>query len=338
MSRPAASHTWFVVRDHAPRATVEAAIQGALRAQRLRLALVEIDVFSDDEWPPGAQDAVREAERRLAARRGSSSAVALDPRDDEDLDIALALAPHSIGGSGISARGDLVWDVNDTGTSAAFRLTLGEADVVRSAIEHAGGCVDDLTPLAERRLRRRTLTSGGALGATAPAAEDWRPPEGWRAFERTVHLGVGPQVWDDASEAVLSWGVKTRSGFAVDPPLEPGVPARRGQRSWLVAGVGPFRVREPIEVVDVIATERRAALSYGALEGHPVTGEEAFIVHRDDDGCVSMTLRSLTRPGRGLWRVPFPVILVAQRLYRRRYLRALVPAASGADQRDSASG
>jgi uncharacterized protein (UPF0548 family) len=35
------------------------------------------------------------------------------------------------------------------------------------------------------------------------------------------------------------------------------------------------------------------------------------------------TLRSLTRPGRGRWRLAFPGVLVAQRWYRSRYLRAL---------------
>ena len=170
MSRPAASDPWFVVRDGAPRATVEAAIRGALRAQRPRLDLVEIDVLSDDEWPPEARDAVRSAERRRAARRGSSPSVALDPHVDEDLDIALALAPFSIGGSGISTRGDLVWDANDTGTSAAFRLTPDEEAAVRSAVEHAGGRADDLILLSEQRLRRRVLTSAPA-GATVPAAD-----------------------------------------------------------------------------------------------------------------------------------------------------------------------
>ena len=60
-------------------------------------------------------------------------------------------------------------------------------------------------------------------------------------------------------------------------------------------------------------------------EGHPVSGEEAFVVHRDGGGSVWLTLRSLTRPGHGRWRLAFPAVLVAQRWYRWRYRRALVP-------------
>lgn len=177
----------------------------------------------------------------------------------------------------------------------------------------------------EHPLDRRALTYS-VVGGTTPAAEQWQPPAGWRAYEHTVRLGFGTDLWDAASSAVLSWGIKTRSGFAVEPPLETGGIARQGERYWLVARIGPFRVREPVEIIATVSTGNRAALSYGTLDGHPVSGEEAFIVHRDDNGNVNLTLRSLTHAGRGLWRGLFPLILIAQRIYRRRYLRALRPA------------
>jgi uncharacterized protein (UPF0548 family) len=106
-------------------------------------------------------------------------------------------------------------------------------------------------------------------------------------------------LWDTASSAALSWGIKTRSGFAVEPPLETGDIARQGERCWLVARIGPFRVREPVEIIATVSTDNRAALSYGTLDGHLVSGEEACIVHRDGNGNVSLTLRSLSvGPGR----------------------------------------
>jgi uncharacterized protein (UPF0548 family) len=52
-------------------------------------------------------------------------------------------------------------------------------------------------------------------------------------------------------------------------------------------------------------------------------GEEAFIVPRNGDD-VRLTIRSLTRAAsRQPWRMLFPLLLVAQRIVRRRYLRAL---------------
>jgi len=314
---------WFTVRGDAGRATTAAAARAALRAQRGRLDRVEIDVLSDEDWPEDARPAVRTAEQRLAAGRRRGICLPLDPRTDEDLDLALALAPFSIGGSALDHGGRLVWEANDTGTDASFRLTWAEEEVVRSAVVDAGGDPEALILLSVHHLARRKL-GYDVVGATATAVARWDPPAGWRAYERTVPPGSGQRLWAEASVAVLSWGVKTRSGFAVEPPLDPGQVARAGARSWLVARVGPVRVREPVQVVETVVTDRRVALAYGTLGGHPVAGEEAFVVHRDDAGTVYLTLRSLTRAGRGVWRVLFPVILVAQRLYRRRYLRALV--------------
>lgn len=82
---------------------------------------------------------------------------------------------------------------------------------------------------------------------------------------------------------------------------------------------------EPVEVLRTVETSARAGFAYGTLDGHPVSGEEAFVVHRDVAGAVFLTLRSLTGPApAGGWSRLFPVLRLAQGLYRRRYLRALV--------------
>ena len=78
------------------------------------------------------------------------------------------------------------------------------------------------------------------VGGTHPADEDWAPPPGWRAYERTVPIGRGETAWEMASAAVLRWEVKTRSGFAVHPA---GVRVAVGADFWLVASVGPIRFR-----------------------------------------------------------------------------------------------
>jgi uncharacterized protein (UPF0548 family) len=167
-------------------------------------------------------------------------------------------------------------------------------------------------------LAARALTYA-PVGATAPRDELWTPPGGPRAYERTVSLGHGEACWQIASTAVVSWGVKTRSGFAVRPPVR----VAEGRDFWLIASVGPVRVREPVRVVAVVDEPDRCGFAYGTLEGHPVSGEEAFVVHRTSDGDVRLTLRSLTGASSGPWRAAFPFLLLAQRWYRHRYLRAL---------------
>ncbi|MFC0682452.1 DUF1990 family protein [Lysobacter korlensis] len=167
-------------------------------------------------------------------------------------------------------------------------------------------------------------------GATSPESARWVAPSGdaYRAFERTVPLGSGAAVWESASAALLMWGVKTGSGFRVEPAGEGNIPAgrvRAGADYRLIALLGPFRVPEPVRVVAVVDTPDRRGFAYGTLDGHPVSGEEAFILSRGPGGEVRLTLRSLTRPGRGVWRIAFPLALIAQRRYRARYVRALRP-------------
>ena len=172
-------------------------------------------------------------------------------------------------------------------------------------------------------LAARDLTYAPA-GATCPADDRWTsPPPGYRNYERTVRIGQGPTDWEAAATAILTWGVKTRSGFAIE--AGPGVGSRveAGANYWLVASLGPFAVREPARIVAVVDEPARCGFAYGTLDGHPVSGEESFVVHRTPDGVVWLTLRSLTSPAPGGWRLAFPAILVAQRWYRFRYLRAL---------------
>ena len=165
----------------------------------------------------------------------------------------------------------------------------------------------------------------GPAGATAPAEPAWTPAPGFRAYARTVVLGSGDRLWAETSAAVLEWGVKTRSGFTVEAADGTGRRVAEGRDFRLTAHLGPVAVREPVRVVAVVERRDRCGFAYGTLPGHPVSGEEAFVVSRDDDA-VRLTLRSLTRPGAGPWRPLFPALLVAQRLYRRRYVRALVAA------------
>jgi uncharacterized protein (UPF0548 family) len=142
---------------------------------------------------------------------------------------------------------------------------------------------------------------------------------------KAAKIGDGGALWETATTAVLEWAVKTRSGFTVlaDPASDRQPQVILDQRYWLIARLGPLRVREPIEVVAVVDEPDRQGFAYGTLSGHPVSGEEAFIVDRHADGSVWLTIRSITKPTTGAWRLAGPAVAVGQRCYRRRYLRAL---------------
>lgn len=155
---------------------------------------------------------------------------------------------------------------------------------------------------------------------TSPHLDPWPlSGQGYRRTEVTALVGSGDAVWQRVADDVLRWKVKTASGFAVDSPG----PVSPGDRVVVTARPFGLTVVEPVEVTDVVQGPGRAGFSYRTLPGHPVDGEEAFLVQRRGNE-VHLTIRSLTRAApRQPWRLLFPVLLIAQRVVQRRYLRAL---------------
>jgi uncharacterized protein (UPF0548 family) len=159
-------------------------------------------------------------------------------------------------------------------------------------------------------------------------SDDWHDGSvpGFRSYESTTFLGADPGRWTFASRAVLEWGVKTRSGFTVeaaDGSSGTGTQVSVGNRCWLVAHLGPISIREPVEVVGVIDEPHRKGFAYGTLAGHPLSGEDSFVVELRTDGSVWLTIRSVARSSPGPWRVVRPALAFAQTAYRRRYMRSL---------------
>ena len=155
---------------------------------------------------------------------------------------------------------------------------------------------------------------------TSPELRDWPSSDrGYRRSEVSAVVGRGDAVWERVTRDVLRWRVKTASGFAVDSTG----PVSQGDRVVVTARLLKVTVVEPVEVVAVVKEFDRVGFAYRTMPGHPVSGEEAFIVHRRADE-VGLTVRSLTRPApQQPWRALYPLLLIAQRIARRRYLRSL---------------
>ena len=144
------------------------------------------------------------------------------------------------------------------------------------------------------------------------------PPPGFRALERRARIGTGQERWRYASTEVLRWGVKRRSGFRVRE-ITGGSTVRQGDTAML--RFGPLL--EPVRVVAVVDEPRRAGFAYGTLPGHPLRGEESFVVEHRDDDSVWMVVRSFSRPSTRFWTAVGPLVRIAQSVLTRRYLSAL---------------
>lgn len=152
--------------------------------------------------------------------------------------------------------------------------------------------------------------------AQVGATRDRPLPPHYHHLRHRVLLGEGAETFRRAGEAVLTFAMHRRAGarIATDAPrAAPGV--------RLTVTLGPFTV--PCEVVYVHDDPHRAGFAYGTLPGHQESGEEAFVVERDEADRVWFTVIAFSRPARWPVIVAGPAAVVAQRVFARLLGRAL---------------
>ena len=122
-----------------------------------------------------------------------------------------------------------------------------------------------------------------------------------------------------AAEAVLTWRLHRAAGV----PMRVSAPrAAPGVRVESVFGVAPLQVSAPCQVVWVVREPSRAGFGYGTLAGHPVRGEEAFVVEVVD-GRIWFSVTAFSRPATWYTRAAGPVLPVLQRGYAGHLARVL---------------
>ena len=81
-------------------------------------------------------------------------------------------------------------------------------------------------------------------------------------------------------------------------------------------------------ITRVVDTETTFGFAYGTLPHHPEQGEEAFLVHRRDDGSVVFEIVAFSRPATLPTRLIGPLGRRLQRRSIERYLAGFVAAAA----------
>lgn len=187
-------------------------------------------------------------------------------------------------------------------------------------------------------------TTGLEHRATRVGYRDWPgAPAGYRNFERTVQVGQGDRAWEEVSDALMQWQVKTRSGFTVDVPAGQDVRAAAGQDRALVVRPRLLRLREPVRVVAAVEADgwcgrlRHAAWPSGqrrggvhrAPHGRRLRLPDASVDHPARQGCVAAGVpRGPCRPA-GVSRALLPgaamTTLGGSRTHRGRVLPSWSP-------------
>lgn len=172
-----------------------------------------------------------------------------------------------------------------------------------------------LTHAEVRQLRRAELTYaevGGTRGESLP--------EGYGHLRRSRQVGVGVDRFREAARVVLGWDMHRRAGLRVRASDDPVV---AGAVGVVTAGAGVLSVAAPVRVVYVVDEPRCQGFAYGTLPGHPVTGEESFVVELCDDGAVTLTVTAFSRPATVLARLGGPLGRATQSWAVNRYLQAV---------------
>ncbi|QFG25590.1 DUF1990 family protein [Actinomadura sp. WMMB 499] len=156
------------------------------------------------------------------------------------------------------------------------------------------------------------MTADGYTYPEVGATRAGTRPEGYRYLRVRMRVGEGPDALPAAADAVLSLRMHRALPVRVRASASRAEP---GAEVAIGAGAGPLRLLAPCRVVWVREDERGAGFGYGTLRGHPMSGEESFVVEPDDAGAVWLTVTSFSRPATAAARLAGPAAPVFQRLY-----------------------
>ncbi|MFJ8862251.1 DUF1990 family protein [Streptomyces sp. NPDC102451] len=140
-------------------------------------------------------------------------------------------------------------------------------------------------------------------------------PDGYNHLHHRAAVGRGRADFEAAGAAVTEWRMHRTTGARVNASA---ARAAAGVTVEVSAGVGPFRLTAPCEIVWTAYERHRIGFAYGTLPRHPECGEESFVVELADDGTVWFTVMAFSRPASWYSRLAGPLVPVAQRWYARR--------------------
>lgn len=144
-------------------------------------------------------------------------------------------------------------------------------------------------------------------------------------------VGHGLPAYRRAVQGTLTWELQRKAGLRVRAESDVVVPGTRVVSGF---GAGPFRIEAPCEVVWVrrpIAGDgpQSAGFGYGTLPGHPVRGEEAFVISIDEEGMVTIEITAFGVPSNWFYAAGGAITRRARARITSRYIRSAQELAAG---------
>ena len=154
------------------------------------------------------------------------------------------------------------------------------------------------------------------VGATKHPPTD---PSGFRRDHYSVELPNDPGSFVRACEGLRAWAAHEGAGARVAPKHAPLVV---GQNVAIALALPGLTVVAPCRIVWVDDEPNRFGFAYGTLEGHPETGEEAFVIERTGTS-VRFDITACSKPDALLARLGAPVSRRIQIHVTQSYLDGL---------------
>lgn len=151
------------------------------------------------------------------------------------------------------------------------------------------------------------------------ATKQDRLPHRYRDLCLHVDAGSGWDRFTRLADQLMHWQLHAASGLDVATSRDPAVP---GAGVVATYRFGPVPIRTRCRVLYVIDDHTCRGFAYGTLPGHPLRGEERFVLRLRDDGTVTFTVRSFSRPAGFFARLGGPVTWRVQQGINRGYLDA----------------
>lgn len=161
-------------------------------------------------------------------------------------------------------------------------------------------------------------------------ASRFAPPPGYKVDHNRVQLGVGPEAWVRATQAVREWKMFNFRWLRL---LYPSALIRRGVTVGILVklpGLWSLNACRVVYLIEEDGLLSRYGFAYGTLPGHAERGEERFSVewHHDDD-TVWYDVLAFSSPNGLLPTMGYPLTRVLQRRFARDSMRAMMRAVEG---------
>ncbi len=180
--------------------------------------------------------------------------------------------------------------------------------------------MDSVTRLPEAAVDR--LSRAPYNYAEVGATRQDRLPRRYRALLLQTRAGAGTDRFTRLADRLMSWRIHADAGLDIAASSDWAEPGVVLTATYRIAGVP---VRSRCRVLYVLEEQRRRGFCYGTLPGHPLRGEERFVVEHRDDDTVVFTVRSFSLPARLLPWLGAPVTQWTQDRINGRYLEAARP-------------